>query len=172
VLHPDITVVPTSELSCSLGAFPAASVNGLVHNDSPSTISDTRLRSIVSDTVTPDDFLLTSNGAESHFKYFQTKLDPLIHHILTSDDSLNSVRARSPFLAISLCTTAAYCTGAGDYQKWLTRFKALVAEKTFTSQHAFDDVRALCVGALWLNEIATALNALCGSCFICFKDQY
>lgn len=30
----------------------------------------------------------------------------------------------------------------------------------FSVNHTFDDVRALCIGAFWLNDISSALNAL------------
>lgn len=104
--------------------------------------------------------LLGSSTAEEYFSFYQNKLDPLIHYILRTGETFAHLKQRSEFLAIAVCTVAAYCTGASDHNEWLELYKALASARTFAKQHAFDDVRALCIGAFWLHQITTALNAL------------
>lgn len=159
VFHTDVTT-ESPDLSCSLGAFPASSVHGVLHDDGTHLAPTGHDNTQVSKTVTPDDVQLDTDAARAHFQYFQTRLDPLIYGVLQAGDSIQSVHKRSTLLAISLCATAAYCTCSNDYESWLDRLRALVVEKTFSSRHTFDDVRALCIGAFWIDELATALNAL------------
>lgn len=104
--------------------------------------------------------LLASPNAEGHFTFYRNSLDPLIHYILTESDSFSSLRSRSQFLAVAICSVGAHCTGAPDRSEWLELFRNLVGARTFAKQHAFDDVRALCIGAFWLSDLATALSAL------------
>lgn len=142
-------------LSCSLGAFPASSMISLTVTDEGSRM-----------TSRPDLIscgLISPRAAEDLFSFYQQHLDPCIHNMLEEDDSLASVRARSSLLAAAICSVAAFCKGSQDYQSCLDAFTREVSRKVFAETHTFDDVRALCVGAFWLNEISSALNGL-GEC--------
>lgn len=148
-------------LSCSLSSFPAASISGTMQNDSPQAASGPAPPTeALSDPSPIQRRLLGSPAAEKHFAFYQRKLDPLIHYVLTDKESLPLLRNRSEFLAIAVCTVAACCAGTSDHNEWLDLYKILVSARTFARQHAFDDVRALCIGAFWLTQLATALNAL------------
>lgn len=158
--RPKATTDMSSDLTCSLGAFPASSVHGLAQ-DSPVKQRSSRESACPSTiTVSPNDLLLAADAARAHFQYFQTRLNPLIFGVLNNGDSIQTVSKRSPFLALTLCATAAYCTNALDYSTWRNRLRDLIVQKTFDNFHTFDEVRAVCVGAFWLDEMATTLNTL------------
>lgn len=155
----DIPTAPR-DLTCSLGAFPASSVHGIPQDSSTSVGLVDGQTSQTEETVTPDDLLIASYDAQAYFQFFRTKLDPMVYGVLKANDSIQAVLKRSTLLAFALCATVAYCTGDDNYPTWQNRLKELVVEKTFKNRHTFDDVRALCIGALWLDDMATALNAL------------
>lgn len=148
-------------LSCSLGSFPASSINGTTQDDSPRVRSS--LAAPADNPARPELYqskLLESLPAEAHIKFYRDHLDPLIHHVLTDRELHSSLRPRSEFLIVAICTVAAYCAGTADYNEWLELYRTYVTARTFSKRHSFDDVRALCIGALWLSDLATALSAL------------
>jgi len=139
-------------LSCSLGAFPASSM-GTANGGDRSTISN----------FTPDLIscgVISLEAAEHKFAFYQRHLNPFVHDILATKDSLADVRRRSPLLSAAICTVASSCTGSTEFQDCLKAFKAEVSRQIFAEEYDFDDVRALCIGAFWLNEISTILVGL------------
>jgi hypothetical protein len=104
--------------------------------------------------------VISQETAENHFMFYQKYLDPYIHYILADKDCLANVRSRSSLLTAAVCTKAAFCSGSRDYQNCYNVFTNEVSGKMFSVHHTFDDVRALCIGAFWLNDISSALNAL------------
>lgn len=145
----------TLNLSCSLGSFPASSMMNLTF---------TRDRTYLGhglDLISCG--LLSLETAESLFSYYKEHLEPLIHNVLGDDVTLATTRAESSLLTTAVCTVAAICTGSESYQNCLKYFKREVSGKVFSSDYSFNDVRALCIGAFWVNEISSALNGL-GKC--------
>lgn len=145
---PDTPSDITLNLSCSLGAFPASSLENFTLSQAghkPDLISSR---------------LISHERAEKHFKFYHENLNPYTYHILSEKDTLANVRSRSSLLTAAVCTTAALCAGSTDYQNCLNALTREVSGKLFSTNHTFDDVRALCIGALWLNDISSALNAL------------
>lgn len=142
----------TLNLSCSLGAFPAASITDmtLVH-DGPETGSRPDLISCN---------LISLANASECFTFYKEHLDQHMHYLFSEMDNLASVRARSPFLTAAICTVASFCTGSNDYEACFKSFTNEVSRKLFADKYNFDDVRALAIGALWLNDISSALNGL------------
>ena len=104
--------------------------------------------------------VLSLNAAEGHFAYYKQQLDHFMHYDFRKSLTMDSVRSRSPFLLTAICTVAAFCSGSDDYQPCLELFKSEVSRKLFASSYDFDDVRALCIGALWLSDISATLNGL------------
>ncbi|KAJ6019582.1 hypothetical protein N7522_001649 [Penicillium canescens] len=141
----------TLNLSCSLGAFPASSMVSLTPSD------------MTNSGQTPDPIsreIISQETAENMFAYYKRTLDPCIHHILDENETLTVIRTRSPLLTTAVTTVAAFCNGSKNYNALLELFKNQVSAKMFSNNRSFDDVRALCIGALWLNEVSTALNSL------------
>lgn len=158
--QPDNTS-PELNLSCSLSAFPAVSIHGTTQDDSPHAVSAPAVpENSLGSPAAIQEILLTGTKAQEHFRFFQKQLNPLIHYVLADGETLTRLRTRSQFLTVAVCTVAAYCVGDVDHKEWLDLYKAMVLARTFAKQHAFDDVRALCIGAFWLAYSATALNAL------------
>ncbi|KAL5364404.1 hypothetical protein BJX96DRAFT_187757 [Aspergillus floccosus] len=141
----------TLNLSCGLGAFPASSILNMTFSANQSTPDRPDL---VSREVIPYD------TAETFFCFYQQNLDPCIHHVLAEADTLTTTRSRSSLLTAAICTVAAFCTGSNHYQDCFNTLTNEVSGKMFSSHYTFDDVRALCIGAFWLNEISSALNGL------------
>ena len=83
-----------------------------------------------------------------------------MHYLLTEDDSLASIRERSSLLTTAICTVATFCMGSKEYHQCLKMFTNEVSRKLFSDKYEFDDVRALCIGALWLNDVSSVLNGL------------
>lgn len=140
----------TLDLSCSLGAFPASSITSSTLHGFISTQG--------SDFVSLG--LITIDIAETLFAFYQQKLDSYAYHILVDGDSLATIRRRSSLLTAAICTVSAFCSGSQKYRSLLNHFQNGVSGKLFSSSYEFDDVRALCIGTLWLPEVSKALNAL------------
>ena len=151
-LHPEPSAIVTLNLSCSLGAFPASSMINLTLGDigtTPGRNPDPVSCGIISQRI-----------AEILFVFYKQNLDPCIHNILADNDTFPAICTRSPLLTTAICTVSAFCSGSESYGALLKHFTTQVSGKVFSSNHTFDDVRALCIGALWLNEVSTALNSL------------
>lgn len=142
----------TLNLSCSLGAFPASSMINVTLTDK--TAHSGHRPDLISCG------LISLDTAQTLFNFYQQHLDPCIHHILNENDTLASTRARSSLLTAAICTVAAFCSGSRGYQTCFTYYTNEVSGKMFSSKYTFDDVRALCIGSYWLNEVSSALNGL------------
>lgn len=142
----------TLNLSCSLGAFPAASMVNVELGDGE--LDPGYRPDLISCGV------ISHQQAETYFRFYQQNLDPYIHCILAEDDNLANVRSRSSLLTAAVCTVAAFSTSSKDYRGCLNAFTKEISSKVFGGPYDFDDVRALCIGAFWLNEVASALNGL------------
>ncbi|KAF2168713.1 hypothetical protein M409DRAFT_20730 [Zasmidium cellare ATCC 36951] len=140
------------DLSCSLGAFPAASITSLSQGvDGIETPSwpDIISRGIIS-----------VKQAKQHLGFFQQYLDPLICQPLGPVPTVAALRARSTLLTAAVCTVAAFCTDSDEYPACLSGLQEEVFRKLFAQSNSFDDVLALCVGAFWLRGIAGTLQGL------------
>lgn len=142
----------TLNLLCSLGAFPAASITDVAIAD------DALDSSFRPDLVSHNAISLTS--ANEYFIFYKEHLDHHMHYLFSDKDTLAMVRARSSLLTAAICTVASFCAGSNDYQNCFKAFTDEVSRKLFADKYEFDDVRALAIGALWLNDISSALNGL------------
>lgn len=136
-------------LSCSLGSFPGSSITTLPRGPHPDHDAD-----IISCG------LISLEAAEEYFLIYQQSLDPYIHHVLARDDCLANVRARSPLLTISICAVGSFCAASTDFSKIYGAFTNEVSKRVFSRCNSFDDVRAVCIGAFWLDKISSTLVAL------------
>jgi hypothetical protein len=150
--HSDRPGKVTLNLSCSLGAFPAASITDVTFVD------DGLDPSVRPDLISCNVISLAS--AVDCFAFYKDYLDQYMHYLFSESDTLATVRARSSFLTVAICTVASFCTGSGEYEACLKVFTTEVSRKLFADKYVFDDVRALAIGALWLNDISSALNGL------------
>lgn len=142
----------TLNLSCSLGAFPAASITDV-------TVVDEAFEAGVRPDLISCNVINLTNALDC-FALYKEHLDQYMHYLFSETDTLASVRARSSFLTAAICTVASFCTGSKDYDACFKAFTNEVSKKLFADKYDFDDVRALAVGALWLNDISSALNGL------------
>ncbi|KAK4499723.1 hypothetical protein PRZ48_007909 [Zasmidium cellare] len=140
------------DLSCSLGAFPAASIT------SPSEGADGIETPSWPDIISRG--IVSVKQAKQHLSFFQQYLDPLICQPLGQVSNVAALRARSTLLTAAVCTVAAFCTDADEYSACLSGLQEEVSRKLFTQSNSFDDVLALCIGAFWLRGIAGTLQGL------------
>jgi hypothetical protein len=148
-------------LSCSLGAFPASSVTVATSNNAASAEASQQT-DLVSKKVID---LMT---AETSFAFYKQHLDHYMHYELSIVDDVHIMRTRSALLTAAVCTVAAFCTGSGHYSRCVEALKIEVAGKLFAERQMVspDDVRALCIGALWLSDLSSTLCGLGQAKFI------
>ncbi|KPI41979.1 Transcriptional activator of proteases prtT [Cyphellophora attinorum] len=139
-------------LACNPGSFPGSALVGQSTNDEgyrPSTRADLIAKGVI-----------TERTAIELFEFYALHLDHFAYNLLPENAELPSIRSRSSLLTSAICTVAAFCSSAKCYQECLASFREEVNAELFTSQHTFDDVRALCIGSFWLSDLSTALSAL------------
>lgn len=140
------------DLSCSLGGFPASSMTSFGS------------KSAITNSVPGADLvsvqLIPTETLDGLFNYYKENMDSNIHHILTNTETFGSIRRRSTILASAICTVAAFSSGSKYYENLVKAFKIEVSGKLFSDFYTFDDVRALCLGALWLHDVSNSLNGL------------
>lgn len=147
-LRPDSTRDITLNLSCSLGAFPASS------------LQDSALDQSGSDPDLISRGFISELAAGNLFTFFQKHLNPYIHYILSDNITLGDIRARSSLLTAAICAVAALCSGSPEYQNCLEEYQREVTGKLFLHSYTFDDVRAVCIGAMWLSDMSSSLGAI------------
>ncbi|KAK9454616.1 hypothetical protein V1511DRAFT_401908 [Dipodascopsis uninucleata] len=139
-------------LSCNLGSFPGSAIVTFTLTDQDSYAI--QMPDLISCS------LISLEAAERYFAAYHRFMDPCVHRILDENDCLAKIRARSSFLTAAVCTVGAFCVASGDYQKCYDAYIKEVSSKVFLRNPEFDDVRALCVGAFWLNKVSSSLSAL------------
>lgn len=140
------------DLGVSLGAFPASSLR------SPEQGSTTTPASTAPDLITRG--VLSKKSAEALVEFYKQHLDPHIHFMLAGGDNLEKLRERSSLLTAAVCAVASFCSGSVEHQNCLDALTQEVSTKVFAKEYCFDDVRAMCIGSLWLVDMSSALNGL------------
>jgi hypothetical protein len=139
----------TLNLASNLGIFPAASVGPGAPKDIASPALD-----IISQG------LISLVAAEQCLAYFLEHLNRYLHGILSERATLSDLRARSPILTAAICTVASFCSASDAYQSCYDAFVGQVSGMLFATRSSYDDVRALCIAALWLDDIGPNLCGL------------
>ena len=103
--------------------------------------------------------LLSLSEASSLFDLYHQRLDHFLYRILGDHNHLNTIRSGSPLLTAAVCAVGALhsLTLGHLFTVCYREFQNLVAALTFTSLPNADDVRGLCIGAFWLNELSWVL---------------
>ena len=108
-----------------------------------------------------DDFIsrnvIPLASAEKLFEYYRDRLDKYIYEIAQTYTTLETVRSKSEFLAVSICTVSALhhaeCSELYDLcYKVLLR---LSSEKMTQQNFQLADVVAYCIGAFWLFDLSS-----------------
>jgi len=142
---------PTLNLASNLGAFPASSVRTEKSNENTVASADLISRGAIS-----------VEAANDCLVYFVEHLNPYLHGIIDTKISLGEMRARSTLLTAAVCVVASFGSAPERYQACYDAFVADVSTKLFTPSYKFDDVRALCIAAFWLDDIGPTLSGLGG----------
>ncbi|CZR58310.1 uncharacterized protein PAC_08202 [Phialocephala subalpina] len=139
-------------LSCNLGSFPGSSIitltfaeNGTQSKPKPDLISSG---------------IITLEAAETCFAVYQKSMEPCIPQVLAANDCLANVRARSSLLTTAICTVGSFSADSPSYNRCYDTFLQEVSGRLFSRHHSVDDVRALCIGAFWLNKVSSTLIGL------------
>lgn len=139
----------TLNLASKLGMFPAASIGNNTPQDTLSTPLD-----IISQG------LISLGAAQECLDYFLKYLNQYLHHILSAQTTLAEVRAESSLLTTAICTVASFCSAADSYKACHDAFVSQVSGMLFATHNSYDDVRALCIAAFWLDDIGPTLSGL------------
>lgn len=139
----------TLNLASNLGIFPAASVGAGTPQDAALPTLDIISRGVISSAV-----------AEQCLTYFLDHLNRYLHGILSDRVTLSELRERSPILTSAICTVSSFCSASDAYQPCYDAFVNQVSGMLFTTHSSYDDVRALCIAALWLDDIGPTLSGL------------
>jgi hypothetical protein len=105
---------------------------------------------------------MSLEAANDCLVHFVEHLNPYLHGIMDTNISLGEVRARSTLLTAAICVVASFCSAPELYQACYDSFVADVSSKLFSASYTFDDVRALCIAAFWLDDIGPTLSGLGG----------
>jgi hypothetical protein len=139
----------TLNLTSNLGAFPASSVRTEKENESTVASADLISRGVIS-----------LEAANDCLTYFVEHPNPYLHGILAANIPLSEVRAQSTLLTAAVCVVASFCSAPERYQACYDAFVADVSSRLFSPRYTFDDVRALCIAAFWLDDIGPTLSGL------------
>ena len=139
-------------LSCRLGSFPGSSVANLSFTE-PKVDSDHSPDLIASG-------LISIEEAEEYFTIYHESMEPCLHQIISENDCLANIRTRSSLLTSSICTVGSFGVDSAKHQLCYEFFVKEVSSKVFSTRYSFDDVRALCIGAFWLNKVSSTLIGL------------
>ncbi|CAI6331898.1 unnamed protein product [Periconia digitata] len=137
--------------SCSPGAFPASSLTCHPINDRGEISKNNP------DLITKG--CLPESVARDLLEYYRVHLDRHVYNIL-QDSSLDDLRRRSSMLTASVMTVAAFCSGSEHHAPCLKAFTDEVTGELFSKDHNFDEIRALCIGSLWLQDVSATLCGL------------
>ena len=107
--------------------------------------------------------------AQTLLDIYSYRLDHFLYGILGEENTLEQIRSSSPLLTAVICTVSALHSDelAYLYNGCYQEFIGLSAAQTFARENSLDDIRALCIGAFWLNEISWILVGTGGSIFSC-----
>ncbi|KUJ15173.1 uncharacterized protein LY89DRAFT_105896 [Mollisia scopiformis] len=139
----------TLNLSCSLGSFPGSSIISLTFTEQ-GTQSKNKPDLVSSG-------LVSLEAAEAYFTVYQKSMEPCTPQILLENDCLANVRARSSLLTAALCTAGSLGADSASHKRCYDAFLQEVSSRLFSRHHSIDDVRAVCIGALWLNKVSSML---------------
>ncbi|OAA58214.1 Fungal specific transcription factor [Cordyceps fumosorosea ARSEF 2679] len=103
--------------------------------------------------------IITLEAAQRYFDAYQTRLDHFPYRILGDVETrtLEYARSSSPLLVAAVSTVGALHLASPDYQSCCAAFLSQCASQTFSKDVSVDDIRALCIGAFWLGEVAWTL---------------
>ncbi|KFZ01868.1 hypothetical protein V501_09750 [Pseudogymnoascus sp. VKM F-4519 (FW-2642)] len=142
---PDIT--PASVPASCLPEIAEQSSTGILTADT-GTEMDLVTRGIVS-----------IREADDLFNMYHDQLDHYVYRIIPNHSTLASVRKGSPLLTAAICTVSSlhHRSLRPLFNCCYKEFVRLCAINAFSRKNALDDIRALCIGAFWLDEISWIL---------------
>lgn len=103
--------------------------------------------------------IITLEAAQRYFDEYKNRLDSFPYLILgdIKTYTLEYVRSASPLLVAAVCTIGSLHLVSPDFDACCAAFLSQSASQTFAKDFSVDDVRALCIGAFWLGEVAWTL---------------
>jgi hypothetical protein len=103
--------------------------------------------------------IITLENAQKYFDEYQTRLDHFIYRISRDRDALTLERARevSPLLTAAICAVGALHLASEDFELCYKEILTLSATLSISRSHSVHDIRALCIAAFWLSDLAWPL---------------
>lgn len=106
--------------------------------------------------------IITTDNARKFQNVYQGRLDHFLYGILgdLSTATFEEIHRKSPILSTAVCAVGALHLASPDYDALYKDFIALSAAKSFSRRNTTDDIRALCIGAFWMNDLSSSLVSL------------
>ncbi|MBE3044431.1 hypothetical protein IMZ48_18055, partial [Candidatus Bathyarchaeota archaeon] len=88
--------------------------------------------------------------------------DHYLYRILGSSATLAQTRASSPVLLAAVCTVGALHSAelGALFKPCYRHFRTISAELSMCKEASLDDIRGLCIGAFWLQDISWNLTSI------------
>lgn len=103
--------------------------------------------------------IVSIREADDLFNMYHDQLDHYVYRIIPNHSTLASVRKGSPLLTAAICTVSSlhHRSLRPLFNNCYKEFVRLCAINAFSRRNTLDDIRALCIGAFWLDEISWIL---------------
>ncbi|KAF2816273.1 uncharacterized protein BDZ99DRAFT_484929 [Mytilinidion resinicola] len=108
-----------------------------------------------------DQGVLTYDQAQNLLELYSNRLDHFLYQTLGEHKDLDAIRSSSSLLLAGICTVGAlHSAELGHlYERCYKGFMDRCAAQMFLNENRLDDIRGLCIGAFWLNEVSWSLVA-------------
>ncbi|KAJ5396934.1 hypothetical protein N7509_005047 [Penicillium cosmopolitanum] len=120
------------------------------------------MRRMESDLIS--EMILTYEEADEMLELFKTLLSPhLFSATIPQDATLETIRTSSTILFTAIMLVSALHISGHEYlhERCHSRFLGLVTSAIFDRFHTLDDIRGLCIAALWQPDLSWKLSGLC-----------
>lgn len=103
--------------------------------------------------------VVTLEQAKALFNVYAFRLDHYLYRILGESPTLEGIRSSSSLLLAAICTVGSLHSPplGALFDRCYRKFIDLAAARAFTKDNNPDDIRALCIGAFWLQDLSWTL---------------
>lgn len=103
--------------------------------------------------------IVTLEEAKALFNVYAFRLDHYLYRILGESPTLKGIRSSSSLLLAAICTVGSLHSPPHGalFERCYRKFVDLAAARAFAKDNNLDDIRALCIGAFWLQDLSWTL---------------
>jgi hypothetical protein len=103
--------------------------------------------------------IVTLEEAKALFDVYAFRLDHYLYRILGESPTFEGIRSSSSLLLAAICTVGSLHSPPHGalFERCYRKFVDLAAARAFAKDNNLDDIRALCIGAFWLQDLSWTL---------------